>query len=158
ESGAVDHHARLGELLVVLAHLGEHSLIRQNACFRRLARLDNHHETHRDSPFSGAAPRRLLWRRRTRLEIDMPVRFSSSPDGPLTARYFCSKVRPAGMKGSCSETPSRSTRTVSHDACGRAYWDWHWFSRHVPRCQRLKTRTAPSTTPRPGKATRRPFR
>src|SRR3989442_8859627 len=55
ESLACEHHAGLRQLLVELPHLGQDLLVREDARFRVLVRFDDHHESHRKSPF-GSEP------------------------------------------------------------------------------------------------------
>jgi hypothetical protein len=46
ETLAGQHHAGIGQLLVVFAHGLEKFLVRHHTGFRVLVRLDNHHESH----------------------------------------------------------------------------------------------------------------
>src|SRR5438105_5244752 len=50
------HHAGLHQLLVELAHRGQQFRARHHACFRVLAGLHNHHESHRHTPFWPVGP------------------------------------------------------------------------------------------------------
>src|SRR6266536_4158210 len=52
EPFAREHDARLDQLLVELAHLGEELLARENSRLRLLVCLDDHHEPHRSSLLS----------------------------------------------------------------------------------------------------------
>src|SRR5690606_31310342 len=51
QSVAVDHHAGLRQLLVVLVHLSQELLVRHHACFGIRVGLDQYHETHERLPF-----------------------------------------------------------------------------------------------------------
>src|SRR5882757_1497171 len=51
------HHAGLDQFLVEFAHGGQKFRTRHHAGFRVLARLHNHHESHRLAPFVGLAGR-----------------------------------------------------------------------------------------------------
>src|SRR6266536_3134841 len=52
EPFACEHHARLDQLLVELAHPSEELLAREDSRFRLLVCLDDHHEPHRSSLLS----------------------------------------------------------------------------------------------------------
>src|SRR5467141_988033 len=54
ESLAREHHARFHQLFVELAHVGQHLLAGENARFRVLVGLHNHHEPHVVSPWLAA--------------------------------------------------------------------------------------------------------
>ena len=53
QAGRIEHDAGLDHLLVELRHFAEHLLRRHPAGFGLLARLDDHHETHRIAPRFG---------------------------------------------------------------------------------------------------------
>src|SRR2546428_1509675 len=69
---AREHHAGFHQLFVVLAHLGQDLLVREDARLRVLVGLDDNHESHRDLSFwilvergvAGSTGATILLRRR----------------------------------------------------------------------------------------------